>query len=145
MASYLIKKCEDKKKLVNKNNTDGYIFRSSLINNTVEIEKITIFNTEIINKILEKKIEKKFKRVAAIVYDIVANNDDDDTAADSAIALDEVAKLKEIILNKYQLFLKKELQKEYLKKLRLLEKEMKNKLMISSQYEEKIESNRKGR
>ena len=81
-----------------------------------------------IDIILSKKIDKNFKRLAAITYDVI-NSDDDNTSTDATIALDEIAKLRSIILNKYQKFLEKEKEKKYIKSLRILENELRAKII----------------
>ena len=81
-----------------------------------------------IDIILSKKIDKNFKRLAAITYDVI-NSDDDNTSTDATIALDEIAKLRSIILNKYQKFLEKEKEKKYIKSLRILENELRAKIV----------------
>ncbi len=142
MASFLIKKIEVNKKIIKfDNNIEGYIFRPNL--NVGKIDTITLYNEIMINNILSKKIQKKFERLAMITYDIITSSDDDDGSADATIALDEIAKLKGIIHNKYEKYISKQLEKEYLQKLLLLEKELNSKLLIYRAYHE-ILSEEKG-
>ena len=109
-------------------NNDGYDFRPRITHTDADINKITIFNHSMIDIILSKKIDKNFKRLAAITYDVI-NSDDDNTSTDATIALDEIAKLRSIILNKYQKFLEKEKEKKYIKSLRILENELRAKIV----------------
>ena len=123
----------------------GYDFKPKIMSSFCEINKITIFNPSMIDIILSKKIEKQFKRVAAITYDVLSS-DDDESASDAVIALDDVSKLRAIILNKYQKFLDKEKEKMYIKKLRILENQLRSKIAFERQYIESYEENKgKGR
>ena len=65
------------------------------------------------------------------------------------LALDEVARLRTIIINKYQKFLKKKESEELLKKLKLLENELKEKIidfkMLKTQELSKEEERGKSR
>ena len=104
MSSFLIKKHDEEIDIVKLSiNNDGYDFRPR------------ITHTD-------------FKRLAAITYDVI-NSDDDNTSTDATIALDEIAKLRSIILNKYQKFLEKEKEKKYIKSLRILENELRAKIV----------------
>lgn len=150
MSGFLIKRSDnDKEIIVMEYDKKGYDFKPKIISSLCEINKITIFNPSMIDIILSKKIEKQFKRVAAITYDVLSS-DDDESASDAAIALDDVSKLRAIILNKYQKFLDKEKEKMYIKKLRVLENQLRSKIAFERQYienyEEVYEENRgKGR
>ena len=138
MSSFLIKKTEKKKRYKDiKISDNGYDFKPSIVSDTMVVLQITLYNDAMIKTILTKKIEKNFKRVASIVYDVIAS-DDDSSTSDAIIALDEVARLRSIILNKYQKYLEKELEEEYLKKLRFLENELRSKIALYS-YQNEIE------
>ena len=129
MSSFLIKKHDEEIDIVKLNiNDEGYDFRPRITHTDADITKITIFNHSMIDIILSKKIDKNFKRLAAITYDVI-NSDDDNTSTDATIALDEIAKLRSIILNKYQKFLEKEKEKKYIKSLRILENELRAKII----------------
>ncbi len=129
MSSFLIKKHDEEIDIVKLSiNNDGYDFRPRITHTDADINKITIFNYSMIDIILSKKIDKNFKRLAAITYDVI-NSDDDNTSTDATIALDEIAKLRSIILNKYQKFLEKEKEKKYIKSLRILENELRAKIV----------------
>ena len=146
MTGFLIKRSDSDKEIkVMEYEKKGYDFKPKIMSSFCEINKITIFNPSMIDIILSKKIEKQFKRVAAITYDVLSS-DDDESAADAVIALDDVSKLRAIILNKYQKFLDKEKEKMYIKKLRILENQLRSKIAFERQYIESYEENKgKGR
>ena len=142
MANFLIKKIDKKKKIKKINNDKtGYDFKPHINSVDLDVKKITLYNTSMIDAILSRKIDSYYERIASIVYDILSN-DDEDSSSDSVIALDEVARLREIILNKYQKFLDKKKEENILKKLRFLENELRSKIIIQNTYEEYLESER---
>ena len=146
MSGFLIKRSDSDKEIkVMEYDKGGYDFKPKIMSSSCEINKIAIFNPSMIDIILSKKIEKQFKRVAAITYDVLSS-DDDESASDAVIALDDVSKLRAIILNKYQKFLDKEKEKMYIKKLRILENQLRSKIAFERQYIESYEENKgKGR
>ncbi len=137
MSSFLIKKVDKKKFKKMIINNDGYKFKPNITNSEIIISHITLYNESMIKTILVKRIEKNFKRVAKITYDVITS-DDDSSTSDAIMALDEVARLRSIILNRYQKYLEKKLEEEYLKRLRLLENELRSKIALY-QYANKFE------
>ena len=96
------------------------------------------------NSILKRKIDKSFRRLAAIILSVL--KDDDTTSGDVIIALDEIAKEKSIIRNKYKEYLEKAEQEKYLKRLKVLETEVKEKIVeLKIREEEELEVLEKGR
>ena len=57
------------------------------------------------------------------------NNDDESTGTNLMMALDEVARLRTIMINKYKYFLKKKTEEELLKKLKVVENELRVKII----------------
>lgn len=85
------------------------------------IKAINILDDKLINIILSSKINTMFTRLLMIVNDAFNSDDNPDGAS---IALDEITMVRNAITNKYEKFLKKEKQELYLKKLDLVEEEM---------------------
>lgn len=136
MASYLIKRNDDEQTItLFKCDKKGYDFKPNFTYEDINVKKITIYNPKMINNILTTKIDKSFRKLTAITVDIL-QSDDDSTAADGVMALNEVAKLRGIILNKYQKFLDKDIEEKYLKRLRILENELRSKIMYYKQMED---------
>ena len=86
-----------------------------------DIESITIDNKKMIDKILTKKIDNMFKRLLMIVNNAF---DSDDNPEGTTIALDEITMIRNQIRNRYAKYLSDEKEALYLKKLELLEEEM---------------------
>ena len=101
----------------------GYKFNSK----SEEVKTITLVEPKLIDKVLDIKINTMFTRLLMIVND--AFNSDDNPSG-TAIALDEIAYVKSMILNKYAKLLDEQKQDLYLKKLALLEQEMQDKYLM---------------
>lgn len=116
----------------------GYKFKPK----SVDINSIIVVQDKLINSILSAKINIMFTRLLMIVNDAF---DSDDNPSGTQIALDEIALVKNTILNKYHKFLKSEKEELYLKKLALIEEEMMDKIyqyQISYNHVEKVGKSR---
>ena len=114
----------------------GYKFNSK----SESIKSITLVNNKMVDKVIDKKINMMFQRLLMIVNDAF-NSDDNPTG--TAIALDEIALVRSTILNKYHKLLDEKKEELYLKKLDLLEEEMKEKIVfLTMSYEQKSSKSR---
>ncbi|MCD8562399.1 MAG: hypothetical protein LRY26_01305 [Bacilli bacterium] len=78
----------------------------------IKVTRATIINPEFIEAILTKKNDANFKKIFKYVISIIEEENDDDNENKVRIALDEVARLKGIIKNKYKKYLNdKEIEK----------------------------------
>jgi len=129
MAVYVVKRKNRKKEIVSLNYKDiGYEFKPNIKNEKmIQITDLYLYNEKMINVVLMKKMDKSFRRLAAITMSVL--NDEDATSADAIIALDEVAKLKSVILKKYYNYIKKEQEELHLKRLKMLENNLKDRLI----------------
>ena len=140
--SYILKQNGDKKELFSGDiDFTGYKFNSKSSKNIIKVSNVTVVDPKMINEILTIKFNRRFKKLLTLVSAVL--NDTDASDADTALALDEVQLVKEILLNRYQKFLNQEKEELFLKKLRVLENELRLKqVMISHQnmqYYEKSE------
>ncbi len=141
MEVYVIKKKNKNKKIVKFNPEEGYQFKPNIKNpNLIKINNLSITDIEVTSPILITKLEKSFRKLAEIIFNIL--NDEDTDSGDITIALDEVFKQKSIILNQYKEYLKKQDKDKYLKRLKLLEAELKEKLVYVEMQEEVLEIGR---
>lgn len=137
MERYIIKKRNKNKKIVKINLDNGYVFTPNIRSkDLVSIRHLSIFNTEMTNFILKKKLDKSFRKLASLILNVL--NDDDTTSGEIAIALNELTKEKSVVAYKYKEYLKKEEQEKYLKRFKVLEGQLKEKLMYLKLEEEKI-------
>lgn len=135
MASHSIKKNNSNSEIVFINGKiDGYDFTpKNSANNNLKIDQIVIVNPSMTDKVLTMKFKQRYKRLLMIVLSIL--NDPDSTAGDIEIVLDEIAKMRDILLHKYQRFLKKEKEKVFLEQLRGLENSLRARLLEIREYE----------
>lgn len=144
--SYLINKSHHDESVVSIKELDGYVFRPKTTKDSyIKVNQVTIVDRVMIDKILTMKFEKSFKKVVALALSVINNEDADD--GDATIVLGEVELVREILLNRYQKFLSYEKEQLFLKKLRLIENELrmkqvviKRKAQIMEMQEEKTRS-----
>jgi len=126
MASYLINKTHQDDSVIRFKNIDGYTFRPKVgKNDYIKVKEVTIVDPQMIDKILSTKFDKSFKKIVELAT-IVVNNDDADEG-DCELVIGQAELLREILLTRYQKFLNYEKEQLFLKKLRLIENEMRMK------------------
>lgn len=137
MASHSIKKENNSNEIVYINGElKGYDFSpKDSSNNNLKINQIVIVNPTLTDKVLTIKFKQKYKRILMIALSILNGAIDDATCGDIEIVLDEIAKMRDILLNKYKKFLKKEKEKVFLEQLRALENSLRSKLFEIKEYE----------
>ncbi len=135
LKSYVVKKKNKNKKISKfKIKTEGYEFKPNVRKeNLIKIDSLTIYNLEMIERLLEKKIEISFRKLTKLVLSEI--NDEDGNQGGVCIALNELTKLKSVLMNEFKAFIKKEDYDKYMKRLKLYEKELKNKLIFLEEKE----------
>ena len=94
-----------------------------------------LLNETLIQGLLEKQYEKSFRKLAAITYSVV--NDEDATSADAIIALDEIARQKSRLIRQDKEYLQAKEEEKLLKRFKMLENELKARLVVLNSEEEK--------
>lgn len=126
MANYLIKKKHQDESVVSIKELEGYTFKPRLTKDSyIKVNAVTIVDKVMIDKILTMKFNKSFKKVVQLALRVI--NDEDAADGDVSIVLGEVELVREILLNRYQKFLSYEKEQLFLKKLRLIENELRMK------------------
>lgn len=88
---------------------------------------IKFYDDKIISRMVKKNIDNRFKKILELIQKI--EESDEDPSSGYIFCLDETAKFKREMINKYNKFLKKT-QLEFInKKIELIEKDLKNKLI----------------
>ena len=88
---------------------------------------IKFYDEKIISGVIKKSIDNRFKKLLELIASL--EESDEDPSNGLIFCLDEAAKFKREMINKYDRFLKKT-QIEFInKKIELIEKEVKNKLI----------------
>ena len=108
----------------------------------INVDEMVIIIPSLIEKLISKKCKKTLERILKLISFIY---DDDETGEESVtLALNEIAKFKELLDTKYKEYMKEKEYKLMLKKLEILENEVKlRKLYLNSK--ENSEKKSKGR
>ena len=95
--------------------------------NFVKKISITLYNREMMNYILTKKLNKSLKNIINL-YLLCANSEDDETDDEAAreALVPKIDLMRSILLEKYSFFLNKEVIEDYLNKIEKLEKKVGN-------------------
>ena len=132
MNSFILKNDDEEKKSYSFTPKKGY----------KRVKKITVLDKDMVSSILEDKIVKKYNLLIKIIYDLITS--DDTTSGDVLAAYTELDRIRNILLYKYNEYLRKEFIDKYLKKLYVLELELK-KVHVMELTEEIEETKGKGR
>ena len=128
---YLIVKDKNKKEIAyfEYDKLSGYNMTSKNKNiklkDAINVNKMIIINPSFIEKLINKKINTKIKKLIDLIANIY-NSDDDDPAGALMQALNEVEKFKREMINKYMDYMTKEQIRLLEKKIEILEKEVLN-------------------
>lgn len=125
MASYLINKQHVDDSVISIKELDGYTFKPRPNSNYIKVNSVTIVDRVMLDRILSMKFDKAFNRVVKLALQVINNEDASDD--DCEIVLGEVELVRQVLLNRYQRFLKHEKEELFLKKLRLIENEIRMK------------------
>ncbi len=132
-----------KKEIFSSNNYfNGYEFNPKKNKTLIKVNHITVVDPKMIDSILTLKFNKRFNKLLKYVTYLL-NESNDDTGI--AIALNEVEKLRGILLNRYQKFLNQEKEELFLKKLRIIENELRLKEVMLNSYLNNIEQESRSR
>ncbi len=140
MNSFILKNDDEEKKVLLYEEKKSYSFTPK--NGYKRVKKITVLDKDMVSSILEDKIVKKYNLLIKIIYDLI--NSDDTTSGDVLAAYTELDRIRNILLYKYNEYLRKEFIDKYLKKLYVLELELK-KVHVMELTEEIAENKGKGR
>lgn len=106
----------------------------------IDVNRIIIIKPTFIEKIATKKMNKKFQNFINMVSVVCDMESADETGEAYQIALDEANKLRMEILNKYKKYITKEKLELMLKKISIIEEELKLRVEIlinTQKYNEK--------
>ncbi len=97
---------------------------------SLKINELIIVSPDITTTLICHNFNKKYQKIVEYLFaNCDINESDDGTDANLMIALDEVARLRTFIINKYKQFLKKKEEEELLRKLKVLENEIRIKII----------------
>ena len=123
---YVVIHKQKESKLVYRNvNIDGLSVLpvNRVPNLSIKAKKVVISDEELQTKYVKQRINRKLDKIITFILRIL---EEDDTSSDDVIiVLDEISKLKGIVINKYKKYLSVSDYKSYLTKLILIEEEFK--------------------
>ena len=144
MPNYIIKKDDETKEIVYMEyELNGYKFKPKKKNEALlSVDQIVMINPSATEKVLTMKFNIYYQKILKLLYYILNSDDTDDS--DVMLALNEVAKLRALIFNRYQAYLSYEKEMEMLNKLRDLENKLKFKNQFLYEDKEIENTSRKG-
>ena len=145
---YVLCKKENSSSLVyfNYEVLDGYKFKpkSGAKYNGVKVNEMMIINPSFIEKVLKRKIKRKLETYLQFLITLLDEGNEDPTSLRHALT--DLDRYRRIVINKYRNYLDKKYIDLLLKKMDVLEKEIKSKLMVmlmKPTYEEEYEQERR--
>lgn len=150
IMKYVIVHKQDELKLVNYNvkmNGLDVVPKNKVPGLTIKSNKMLIIDKDLQDSYIREKVNRKIDKIIKFMVRIL--NDDGTTEDDTGMVLDELNRLKGIIINKYRDYMTKEEYKSLLTKLILIEEEFKKNYnqklyndYVNSYYVEEITSSR---
>lgn len=138
MKHYTIAKSNHEKELVviNYDKLDGFkvIPKNSINYPGVKINSLVIVKPSFIEKVLKKKVKIKLDYYLKYLISLV----DDDDSSDAHKALNDLTRYKEIVEYKYRKYLDDRYINVLLKKIAVLERELKAKAVYQKIHDEKL-------
>ena len=127
---FLIVKDKDTKEIryFDYDKIDGYDLKAKKdvkFEDAINISRIIIINPSFSEKIATKKMNSKFTELLNLLNYVITNEDSDEDGTNLDIVLDRVSKFKRELMNKYNKYVQEEKLKLMLKKVEIIEREVK--------------------
>lgn len=90
----------------------------------INVNEMVIINPTLIEKLVSKKCKRTMEKIITMTS-VIDSADEDDSDSFFGLILDEVARFKALLMNKYVDYMEKEEYKLLMKKLEIIEKEVK--------------------
>lgn len=121
MTSYILKNNPEDHDILMLEEKEAYTFTPKKTYKWVK--KVTILDAEILSKVWTNKIDKEYEKLLKLVYGLVS--EEDTTSGDVLEAYTEIDRIKKYVLSLKEKGLKEKMIEKYLKKLYILELELK--------------------
>ena len=111
----------------------------------INVNKMILINPSLIEKMVEKKIKRKFDYLINLLSIVYEN--DDDTGDGLQLALNEAEKFRTELCNKYKQYINEEKYELMLKKISILEDELylRMQYMMNREIEMEYENSKEGK
>lgn len=103
-------------------------FKYSIKSSKLGVKEITILEPFVIDQLILSNFNRRYKKILEY-YIAFLQDEDGDNEGNFMIALDEIARLRGILIKKYNLVVSKKIEEEMLKKLKILENEIRMKVI----------------
>lgn len=113
--------------------------------NGVVVNKLVVMKPSFVEKVLRRKTKKRLEMFLQFIINLL---DNDETSSDPSMvraALNELTRYKQLVKNKYRLYLEERYASLLIKKIEILEQELKSKLIRLEWKQETIEKERTGK
>lgn len=115
------------------------------IKDAIDVNKMIVVNPSMIEKLAFKKVSSKFEKLVRMLMYVLSENNDDETGETYREALNYITKLRLEVLTKYKNKLKEQDLETFIKKLDILESEIKIRLNYMINYNNSIDLERTGK
>lgn len=129
-VKYLLIKDKKEEKLdVDLSKISGFVFnpQNNIKYDGIMVDELKLTKPEFIEKVLKKKIKRKLNLYTQLIIELIDSDDDDGTIN---IVLDDLERYKRVINNNYKAHLSRKYMDLLIKKIELLENELKTKQMF---------------
>lgn len=115
----------------------GFVFnpQNNIKYDGILVDEIKLAKPELVEKVLKKKIKRKLSLYTQLIIELIDSSDEDDGTID--IVLSDLERYKRVINNNYKAYLSKKYLDLLLKKIDLLENELKTKQVFLNTNVEK--------
>lgn len=110
--------------------------------NGVKVNSLVILKPSFIEKILKKKVKRKLDFYLQYIISLMDNDEEDGNVGNLKLALDDLARYKSIVEYKYRKYLDQKYINLLLKKMDILEHEIKMKLIYKQEEVYEMEETR---
>ena len=132
MNKYLLVKDNHERRFTNidYNKLDGFIFnpKNNVENNGIMVNEMVLINPSFIESVLKRKTKKKLELYLRFIISLI-ENESDASSDDLREALDGLVRYKGIVENKYRRYLDERYANMLIKKIEILEQELKTKII----------------
>lgn len=155
-SKFLVVKTKDSKEITyfDYDKLNGYNLKAKKnvkFSDAINISRMIIINPSFTEKLADHKIKAKFEKFVNLITIVCENEDSDVSGEGYRLALNEAEKLRMEILNKYKKYINEEKLDLYMKKISILEDEIKLRqeemiyYQLQDQYEVEQEKTGKSR
>ncbi len=103
-------------------------FKYAIKSSNLNVKEIIILDPFIIDQLIISNFNRRYKKILEY-YIAFLQDEEGDNEGNFMIALDEIARLRSILIKKYNLVVSKKVEEKMLKKLKILENEIRMKII----------------